>query len=79
VSGQQGVAIVLDSMRIAALAAPIGGLLAITLAYLVERVRPPGGNVLGFVALLPAILPGVIFGVGYIVAFNLPSASRAWP
>ena len=37
-----------------------------------ERARPPGANAIGFMALLPAILPGVIIGVGYVVAFNLP-------
>lgn len=68
----QGVEPVWTSLAVAATAAPVGGLLAITLAYLVERVRPVGGNVLSFVSMLPAILPGVIFGVGYIVAFNYP-------
>ncbi|UXN76181.1 ABC transporter permease subunit (plasmid) [Devosia sp. A8/3-2] len=27
---------------------------------------------MGFRALIPAILPGIIFGVGYIIAFNAP-------
>jgi iron(III) transport system permease protein len=72
VSEQRGVAVVWESVKVAGLAAPLGGLLAVALAYLVERARPLGGNVLGFIALLPAILPGVILGVGYVVAFNLP-------
>ncbi len=72
VSQLHGVAVVWESVKVAGLAAPIGGILAVALAYLVERARPPGGNALGFVALLPAILPGVILGVGYVVAFNLP-------
>ncbi len=72
ISGQQGVSVVLESVKIAAIAAPFGGMLAVALAYLIERIRAPGGNVLGFIALLPAILPGVILGVGYVVAFNLP-------
>jgi iron(III) transport system permease protein len=72
----RGVGVVLDSLKVAALAAPAGGLLAVVLAYLVERTRPPGSNVLGFVPLLPAILPGVIFGVGYVVTFNLPFGMR---
>ena len=72
VSQLHGVAVVWESVKVAALAAPIGGILAVALAYLVERARPLGGNALGFVALLPAILPGVILGVGYVVAFNLP-------
>ena len=60
------------SFQVAAIAAPLGGLLALVLAYLVERVRPPGGNIMSFVSMLPAVLPGVIFGVGYIIAFNFP-------
>ena len=72
VSEQRGVAVVWDSLKVAGLAAPLGGLLAIALAYLTERTRPLGSNVLGFITLLPAILPGVILGVGYVVAFNLP-------
>ena len=72
----RGVGVVLDSVKVAALAAPAGGLLAVILAYLVERSRPAGSNFLGFLPLLPAILPGVIFGVGYVVAFNLPFGIR---
>jgi iron(III) transport system permease protein len=54
------------------IAAPVGGLLAMAIAYLVDRVRPVGRHGLAFVALMPAILPGMLFGVGYIVAFNAP-------
>ncbi|MCK6452005.1 MAG: iron ABC transporter permease [Alphaproteobacteria bacterium] len=72
VSEQHGVTAVWESVKVAGLAAPVGGMLAVALAYLVERARVPGGNALGFIALLPAILPGVILGVGYVVAFNLP-------
>lgn len=68
----QGVDAVWYSLKVVAIAAPLGGLLAAVVAYLVERVRPPGRSVLSFVSMAPAILPGVIFGVGYIVAFNLP-------
>lgn len=72
VSGQKGVSVVWDSVKVAALAAPFGGMLAVALAYLIERVRAPGRDILGFIALLPAVLPGAILGVGYVVTFNLP-------
>jgi iron(III) transport system permease protein len=72
VSEHRGVAVVWESVKVAGLAAPLGGMLAVALAYLIERARPLGGNVLGFIVLMPAILPGVIMGVGYVVAFNLP-------
>ena len=77
VSGQNGVSVILDSIKVAAIAAPFGGVLAVALAYLVERVRAAGANALGFVALLPAILPGAILGVGYVAAFNLPFGYKA--
>lgn len=67
-----GLPTVWTSVKIAGVAAPLGGLLSLVIAYLVERVRPPGGNVIGFVALLPAVLPGVILGIGYLIFFNNP-------
>ena len=77
VPSETGPEMLWQSVRVAVLAAPLGGILAVALAYLVERVRPLGGNILGFVAMLPAILPGVILGVGYVVAFNLPFGSKS--
>jgi len=67
-----GLPTVWTSVKIAGFAAPLGGLLSLVIAYLVERVRPPGGNAIGFVALLPAVLPGVILGIGYLIFFNNP-------
>jgi iron(III) transport system permease protein len=60
------------------LAAPIGGLMGIATAYVVDRIRPPGGTAIGFLALLPAVLPGLLFGLGYIAAFNAPFGVKAW-
>ena len=67
-----GLPAVLTSLRIALLAAPLGGILSLAIAYLVERVRPPASRAIGFVALLPAVLPGVILGIGYLIFFNSP-------
>ena len=72
VTNYDGVSVVWTSLAVAAVAAPIGGLLAMAIAYLVDRIRPVGRHALAFMALLPAILPGMLFGVGYIVAFNAP-------
>lgn len=71
-SSERGVAVVWDSLWVAALAAPLGGALGVLLAFVIERIRPPGREALAFLALLPAVLPGLIFGIGYILAFNLP-------
>ncbi|TCR70475.1 iron ABC transporter permease [Bosea sp. BK604] len=71
-SSERGLGLVWESLRIGLIAGPIGGLLAVVIAYVVERLRPPGANLIVFLVLVPAILPGIIFGIGYIVAFNVP-------
>jgi iron(III) transport system permease protein len=71
-SSDRGLGTVWQSALLAGIAAPIGGLLGVLTAYVVERVRPPGAEALSFLAMVPAILPGVIFGVGYIAAFHVP-------
>ncbi|CAN7532645.1 ABC transporter permease subunit [Bosea sp. LjRoot90] len=71
-SSERGFGLVWDSLRIGLIAGPIGGLFAVVIAYVVERLRPPGANLIVFLVLVPAILPGIIFGIGYIVAFNVP-------
>jgi iron(III) transport system permease protein len=73
----RGLLLVADSLWVAALAAPAGGVLGVLLGFVVQRIRPPGGEALAFLALLPAVLPGLIFGIGYILAFNLPFGSEA--
>lgn len=67
-----GLESVWKSLEVALIAAPLGGFFALVAAYTLERLRPPGHALLGFLALLPAVLPGIIFGIGYLVAFNNP-------
>ncbi|MDR3493515.1 MAG: iron ABC transporter permease [Ancalomicrobiaceae bacterium] len=76
-SADYSLASVLDSLMIAALAGPIGGLIAVLTAYVAERVRPVGADVIAFSSLIPALLPGIVFGIGYIVAFNLPFGMKS--
>lgn len=72
VSEYVGVTPVWTSVAIAGVAAPVGGVLAVALAWLAERQRSAATEAIGFAVMLPAILPGVVFGIGYIVAFNNP-------
>jgi iron(III) transport system permease protein len=71
-SSERGVGLVWQSLEVASVAAPLGGLTGVVVAFVLERLRPPGRELIGFVALLPAVLPGLIFGIGYILAFNHP-------
>ncbi len=76
-SSERGVGLVWQSLAVAGIAAPLGGLAGVLVAFVIERLRPPGREALAFVSLLPAVLPGLIFGIGYILAFNLPFGIEA--
>lgn len=60
------------TVQIAFLTAAVGAPLSILIAWLTERVKAPGARVLQSLAMSPAALPGVIFGLGYLIAFHAP-------
>jgi iron(III) transport system permease protein len=45
---------------------------AVLLAFLVQRLRWTGRRVVDFVAIAPAAIPGIFFGIGYALTFNQP-------
>ncbi len=51
-------------------AAILSGLLAVLIGYLVQRRSWPGRRIVDFIAILPAAVPGIFFGIGYSSAFN---------
>lgn len=59
-----------DTVSIAVTATPIGGILAMVIAYLVVRKRFPGRGLLDFTSMLNFAVPGVVVGIAYILAFN---------
>jgi len=62
----------LNTVQLAAIATPIGGTLGILIAFLVTRKRFPGRNALDFLSMLNIAVPGVVVGIGYLLAFNAP-------
>ncbi|MEO0821593.1 MAG: iron ABC transporter permease [Pseudomonadota bacterium] len=72
VSSVVGITPVWTSLMVAGIAAPLGALIAVVIAWLAERRRGVAAESVALVTLVPAILPGVVFGIGYIVAFNAP-------
>lgn len=66
------------SVRIAALAGVITGVVSVVVAFLTSR-RLPLRGVLDFLAVLPGALPGVFVGVGFVLAFNpTPLGGTIW-
>jgi iron(III) transport system permease protein len=63
---------VAKSVWIAAVSAPVTGILGMLIAYLVTRKRFFGRRALEFVSMLAFALPGTVVGIGYIMAFNEP-------
>lgn len=59
-----------DTTLIALAAAPVSGILAMVVAYLVVRRKFFGRFYLEQASLLGLAVPGTVFGLGYILAFN---------
>ncbi|WP_242943846.1 ABC transporter permease [Peptoclostridium litorale] len=58
------------SIRYAFAAGIATSVIGLLLSYYVERRNVKGSRVIDFIATLPYIMPGPLFGIGYILAFN---------
>jgi iron(III) transport system permease protein len=67
-----GLKAIRDTLVIAAVCMPVGGLFAVVLGFVVARTRFPGRRALEFAAMINYALPGTIVGIAYLVAFNDP-------
>jgi iron(III) transport system permease protein len=65
-----GLKAVRDTLVIAVICMPVGGLFAVVLGFLVSRTEFPGRRTLEFAAMINYALPGTIVGIAYLVAFN---------
>jgi len=68
-----GTEAVTDTVTLSAIATPIAGLLGVIVAFLVIRRRFIGRAALDFGVMLGIAVPGTIFGIGYLLAFNTPT------
>lgn len=64
---------VTDTVTLASIATPIAGILGVVVAFLVIRRRFWGRGTLDFGVMLGVAIPGTIFGIGYLLAFNTPT------
>lgn len=61
-----------DTTLLSAMAAPIAGFSGLLVAYLVVRTKIPGRAVFDYVLMLGAAAPGIVLGLGILLAFNHP-------
>jgi len=67
-----GATFLVNTLKLAGVATPIGGIFGVLIAYLVSRKRFPGRRAMDFLSMLNFAVPGIIVGIGYILAFNTP-------
>ena len=70
VLGGIGTRAMTDTTLLSAIAAPIAALLGLVAAYLVVRTRIPGRIAFDYLVMLGAAAPGIVLGLGILLAFN---------
>ena len=61
-----------DTLIIAGIATPLGGLYGILVGYLVAKKQFPGRRSMELTSMINYALPGTIVGIAYLIAFNDP-------
>jgi iron(III) transport system permease protein len=61
-----------NTLKIAAVAAPLSAAVGLLIAYLLDRTRFPGRRAFELATLLSFAVPGTVIGVAYVFAFNVP-------
>ncbi|HWC03086.1 MAG TPA: ABC transporter permease subunit [Methylomirabilota bacterium] len=69
---QNGITPLWTSIEASLLAAVIGVVVVIAAAWALHRFQGPVTRFLYFLSILPAAVPGMVLGLGYILAFNDP-------
>jgi iron(III) transport system permease protein len=68
----EGMRAVKDTLFIAAIAMPLGGIYGLLLGYLVAKKEFVGRKSMEVVSMINYALPGTIVGIAYLIAFNDP-------
>jgi iron(III) transport system permease protein len=61
-----------NTVWFSATAATIAVLLALLIAYIVNRRLVPFGDALGFLAMAPFVIPGIVMAIGFYAAYAAP-------
>ena len=73
----EGLKAIRDTLIIAGIAMPLGGLYGVLLGYLVTRKQFAGRRTMEMVSMINYALPGTIVGIAYLIAFNDPPIELA--
>ncbi|MBN2324577.1 MAG: ABC transporter permease subunit [Spirochaetes bacterium] len=65
----RSISVVWTSFWISVIVAFFGAWLTLIAGYVVEKRKPAGSQVLYLITVLPAAIPGLVLGLGYILAF----------
>ena len=68
----EGAKAIRDTLIIAGVAMPLGGLYGVVLGYLVAKKTFTGRRTMELVSMINYALPGTIVGIAYLIAFNDP-------
>lgn len=68
----EGLKAIRDTLLIAGIGMPLGGLYGILVGYLVAKKTFPGRQAMEIVSMVNYSLPGTIVGIAYLIAFNDP-------
>jgi len=68
----EGLKAIRDTLVVAGVGMPLGGLFGVLVGYLVTRRRFAGRRAMELVSMINYALPGTIVGIAYLVAFNDP-------
>jgi len=60
------------SLLVSLVVAVVGAFITLVAAYIIEKKKPRGEQLLYSLSVLPAAIPGVVLGLGYVLAFNKP-------
>ena len=75
---QNGIAPLWTSILVSLMAAGIGVFATVAAGCVSRWLRPLHAKLLYFLSVLPAAVPGMVLGLGYLLAFNSPGQPLEW-
>ncbi|MFC7738919.1 ABC transporter permease [Roseomonas sp. GCM10028921] len=69
---EMALASIWNTLWFSAAAATLAAVIAVLVAYIVARRLVPFGSVLGFLAMAPFVIPGIVMAIGFYAAYAAP-------